>query len=304
LTAAAIAALRHHSRPAVASSADGLHLLAAAAYNNIYSSDDGGLTWSAQDSARNWERLACSAEGTFAAASTYNQGLFIRGRRFTSYEIDPESGLIRSPEGTLISTGINTDLARTASPFPLRLILHDDPAANEVKLLPRAYVGRGATTTNTIIALLERQLDADAIGSARRLSAAHLPAPVSAPFWKSAGQIQPSTTLKFTVPLNYNEQSSNPFLHTFHPDHDNLRSDFKSVEAVGVESYDITRELRLTVTPPSNDFQSLTASSLSVGGIYEETITLGGKAGALRTFRIAGTFSLQRISPIDVLSTP
>jgi len=239
-----------------------------------------------------------------AAASTYNQGLFIRGRRFTSYEIDPESGLIRSPEGTLISTGINTDLARTASPFPLRLILHDDPAANEVKLLPRAYVGRGATTTNTIIALLERQLDADAIGSARRLSAAHLPAPVSAPFWKSIGQIQPSTTLKFTVPLNYNEQSSNPFLHTFHPDHDNLRSDFKSVEAVGVESYDVTRELRLTVTPPGNDFQSLTASSLSVGGIYEETITLGGKAGALRTFRIAGTFSLQRISPIDVLSTP
>lgn len=288
----------------VASSADGTHLLAVALRDNIYASDDGGLTWSPQDRSRNWERVVSTAEGTFVAASTYDAGVFVRGRRFTSYEIDPESGLIRSPEGTLISTGVNTNFARTASPFPLRLILHADPAASEVKLLPRAFVGRGATTTNTVIATRELLLDADHIGSARRLSAAHLPAPVSAEFWKTPGQIQSGTTLKFTVPLSYNEQSSNPFLHTFHPDHDNLRPDFKGIEAVGVESYDITREVRLTVTPPGNDFQSLTASSLSVGGIYEETITLGGKAGAQRTFRIAGSFSLQRISPIDVLTTP
>ena len=38
-------------------------------------------------------------------------------------------------------------------------------------------------------------------------------------------------------------------------------------------------------------------------GTYEETITLGGKAGASREYRLSGTFSLQRISPVSTLTT-
>ena len=33
-----------------------------------------------------------------------------------------------------------------------------------------------------------------------------------------------------TVTLSYNDQASNPFLHTYHPDHDNLDATFSTPE--------------------------------------------------------------------------
>ena len=292
----------------LACSSDGLRLVACAGKSasytgGIYASTDGGISWLAQEAGRNWRDVVSSSDGSKLAAVVLDGGIYTKTRTFAGYELDPDTGLIRSADGSFVSTGVNTNLARTASAFPLRLILHGDTAANRVSLLQRVFIGKGATTTNTIAATRENLLDAAAIGSARRISAAHLPFSEANTFWTAPGRFQPGTALLFDVSEDYRDQASNPFLHTFHPDHDNLRSDFRSVEAVGVESYGIRRKVRLTLSAPGTDFRSLTSSSLGTAGTYEETLTLTGRSGATREFRLTGSFSLRRISPIANLTT-
>jgi hypothetical protein len=47
----------------------------------------------------------------------------------------------------------------------------------------------------------------------------------------------------------FNDHASNPFLRTYHPDHDNLDATFKQELPQGSESYtDLTRETALSVT--------------------------------------------------------
>jgi hypothetical protein len=284
----------------VASSADGVRLVAVVKGGAVYASTDGGASWTAQDESRSWFSVCSSADGGRLAAVVLGGGIYTRSAEFAEYAIDAESGLVRDKTGAYISSGVNTNLARTASALPLRLILHQDASA--VKLLQRVYVGQGAGTTNTILANRESLLDRARIGEARRLSAAHLPfTPENVP-WPATGRFQPGAVLTFEVVEDFDQHTSNPFLHTFHPDHDNLTPDFKGVQALGAESYGITRRIQLTVQSPSNDFGSLTATSLALAGQYEETMSLAGRSGSTREFKLAGTFSIQRISPIDTLT--
>jgi hypothetical protein len=171
-------------------------------------------------------------------------------------------------------------------------------------MLQRVFIGKGAATTNVIVTTSEDLLDQSRIAAARRISAAHLPFSGNNLWWSAPGKIVPATVVNFTVPLDYNDQAANPFLHTFHPDHDNLQPDFKRVEPIGVESYGVTRQIRLTFRAPGTDFNSLTAGSLALGGVYEEIMTITGRSGATREFRLAGNFSLSRISSISTLTTP
>jgi len=99
---------------------------------------------------------------------------------------------------------------------------------------------------------------------------------------------------------------ANPFLHTFHPDHDNLdRTKNPPVQlARGLESYDITAHITLALSPVGTDFDSLTQFGRSFQGAYNESITLVGIGGAPRTFNVAGTFVINRVSPIAVLTGP
>ncbi|MBI2733623.1 MAG: hypothetical protein HYX44_10085 [Aquabacterium sp.] len=48
---------------AVASSADGVKLVAAADSGQLYTSTDSGVTWVARDSSRSWRAVASSADG-------------------------------------------------------------------------------------------------------------------------------------------------------------------------------------------------------------------------------------------------
>lgn len=78
--------------------------------------------------------------------------------------------------------------------------------------------------------------------------------------------------------LNYDDHASNPFLHEYHPDHDNLDVKFSNALPQGAESYTIQREIRLSVLPPADDFVSLTSVGDSITGEYAETIKLMGLA--------------------------
>jgi hypothetical protein len=235
------------------------------------------------------------------------QGLWVGGASVSQvanylkiYESDANNQPVVGTNGAYIVTGINTNLGAVQQAFPLRLIVHND--GTNVNMLQRVFFGNDVNT-NSILALNESSLDPNQLGSARRISAIHLPwAVTNAPF-PMTGQLAPGGVLSNTAPINfdYGDQSSNPFLHTYHPDHDNLDASFKNELQVGGESYTIQREITLTISPPNNDFASLTQAGQSFVGAYQETMTMFGIGGASRVFNTAGTFALTRISPISVL---
>lgn len=221
------------------------------------------------------------------------------GNYLKNYLLDSNNVPVVSSNGNYIVTSINTNLGSVARPFPLRLIIHND-GTNAV-LLQRAYYGL-SPYTNLMVATSQSLLDPAHLDSARRITAAHLPwtsgnAPM--PF---SGQLVQGGVLTTTADEPYDDQASNPFLHTYHPDHDNLDSTFQTELAQGYESYRITRQITLNISPPGNDFSSLTSVGQTMVGYYAETITVGGLGGATRNFYVSGIFSLNRISPIATLN--
>jgi hypothetical protein len=287
----------------VTTSTDGKRLAATVANGQIFTSDDAGLTWTARDSNRNWDDIVSSGDATRLVAAEYGGFIYTLNRTFASYSVDAASGLVIDQNGLYLSSGVNTNLARTSREFPLRLVLHHRADANQVNLLQHVYVGVGANSTNPVVATRESLLNPNQLASARRITATHLPFSRTNQPWAAAGNFNPGSVVIFTVNESYKDQASNPFLHTFHPDHDNLDVNFAALQPRGVEAYDITRTLRLTFTTPGNDFGSLTATAQSRTGVYEETMTLGAQGGASRDFRLSGSFSLQLISPVANLTT-
>jgi hypothetical protein len=287
----------------VTTSTDGKRLAATASGGQIYTSDDGGGTWLARDQNRNWDDIVASGDGTRLVAVVSGGFIYTLSRTFASYTVDATTGLVMDQNGLYLSSGVNTNLAKVGSVYPLRLILHNRSETSQVSLMQQVYVGQGRNTTNTIVANSETLLNSAELASARRISATHLPFSRSNPVWTAAGTFSAGNVLLFTVGESYKDQTSNPFLHTFHPDHDNLDANFGTVQPRGVESYDITRSIRLTFTTPGTDFGSLTASAQSRSGVYEETMTLGAMGGASRDFRLSGSFTLQRISSVATLTT-
>ena len=61
---------------AIASSADGIKLVAAKFGGNLYTSTDAGLSWSSRDNVRNWQGVASSADGLKLAAVVQNGEIY------------------------------------------------------------------------------------------------------------------------------------------------------------------------------------------------------------------------------------
>ncbi len=217
------------------------------------------------------------------------------------YARDTNNSLVVASNGQYVVTGVNTNLGPVASPFPLRLIVHNN-GTNAV-LLQRVYYGLDPYT-NLVLATGESALDPSHLDSARRISATHLPWSAANTPWPFSGQLVQGGTLTATADLAYDDQVSNPFLHTYHPDHDNLDATFRTELAQGYESYRITRQITLQISAPGDDFASLTSAGLVFSGNYLETIVLSGLGGASRNFDVSGVFSLNRISPIALLTRP
>jgi len=190
----------------------------------------------------------------------------------------------------------NAVLGPVPRAFPLRLIMHDD--GTNSFLMQRVFLGTDITT-NPIVAIEQRFLDPDRLGSARRISAAHLP-------WSAANTPWPMTLVsnvyRASIVTPYDSVGVNPFVHQYHPDHDNLNASFTQVLPKGRESYDVTRTIWLSPQVAPTDYLGQTAGSLERKGIYDETITVEGAGGSTRTFKVVGTFSLNRISSISTLT--
>ncbi len=220
---------------------------------------------------------------------------------FTNYSYYLTTNQIISSYSNYVVTALNTNLGAVPSAFPLRLIVFND--GTHASLLQRVYCGLN-TATNLIIATTESDLDPAQLGTARRISAAHLP-------WTAAnspipfiGTLTQGGTLIATLTEDYGDQPANPFLHMFHPDHNNVDLSQSPPRELptGGQSYTISRQFTLTVLPNSLNFLSLINGNSALAGTYQEVITLTGVGGSTRTFNTAGTFSLTRISPIATLT--
>lgn len=217
-------------------------------------------------------------------------------------------------DGTETVLRRNMRFGRVARPFPLRLILHED-SAGLVRLLQRVYLGlagNGEEGPAVVLTTREDALDFDHLDSARRISSAHLPHRDANTAWTFSGSFEQGGTVSCTVTVNYADQAANPFLHTYHPDHDNKDAEFKKELPRGIESYTVERVLKLTFTPPGDDFDAVTRGATQWVGDYEETMTFKAKDQGkdentirveTKSYDVRGRFVLNRIIDIDTLVT-
>jgi len=222
------------------------------------------------------------------------------GSYLKTYATNSDGNLLTTNSGAYVVTSLDTNLGAVVTPYPLRLILHND--GTTARLLQRVYYGL-RQETNIVVATTESVLDASHLNLARRICATQLPWSAANSPWIFSGSLVPGGVLQTTVTDAYYDQTSNPFLHTYHPDHNNLDPSFKKELLRGAQSYDITRQITLSVSPPGADFVSLTTANAGLSGAYAETITLAGFGDNQRTFNTAGSFSLTRISPVAALTT-
>jgi len=186
------------------------------------------------------------------------------------------------------------------APFPLRLIVHDSGNAQPKKLLQQVFHGPDATLTNLILTTTEQNLASAKLREARRISAVHLP--LGSGPWVMNGDLRPAASLTATVSMN-EFGVSNPFLHTYHPDHDNLDADFQSAPKPGnEESYKVDRYITLNFATNRNDFNSLTQGAQSLIGNYLEVLAVSAGSQPALTNVVGGTFALRRLSDISTLT--
>ncbi|MCC5804796.1 MAG: hypothetical protein JJU00_00585 [Opitutales bacterium] len=216
------------------------------------------------------------------------------------YAVDGTGGLAQDEDGAYIAEEIDESFGAVARAFPLRLIIHNNGSGNAT-LLQRVYHGM-IDDENTVLTKDQSVLHPDRLASARRISAAHLPWTSGNASWTFNGPLNEAAEIETTVFAPYDDHAANPFVHTYHPDHDNLDARFEQTLPQGVESYGIERRITLRVQAPGGDFANVTAGSGTLSGTYEETVLLHGRDGASRTYRSRGAFALNRVSEIATLT--
>jgi len=208
----------------------------------------------------------------------------------------------------------------TKSEFTMRLLIHVD-TDNQARLLkevvqlwrngtytndaqgfqrvdkPGAYV---LITRDNLLSQFQGAVLRDGVSVGRRLSAIgfdfdgqgtnHLVLSGSfAPGQSLTGEIQ----IKPDYPIN-------PFRHKYHPDHDNLNSEFNPIgDSASQECYLVTRELEFEFPSAGTTSATELDSGYSVvAGVYRETLTGLHK----QPIQVQGTFRLSRASYIAELN--
>ncbi|MHC1762724.1 MAG: FG-GAP repeat domain-containing protein [Verrucomicrobiia bacterium] len=200
--------------------------------------------------------------------------------------------------GHYIVTAANTNLGVVARPFPLRLIIHE-PEEGNAQLLQQVYIGLD-NQSNMVLATSEKALDRRRLGSARRMTAVHLPWTAENRAWDLGGKLSSRAGLTATVTTGMDAHESNPFLHTYHPDHDNLNATFdRPPDDRLPESYTISREITFQPEPVADSFETLVGGDSLLAGYYTEVVSIG----PTRQFTGAGTFLVRRVLAIPTLTS-
>ncbi len=200
------------------------------------------------------------------------------------------------PEGDAITP--------TDRSYPLRYILHvaDDGTA---RVLSQVFLGTLNSPGNPVgLCTNESALLSTGKENARRLAAAHMP--LDRVLSSGSGSVALGSSLTRSISLLFNDPT-NPFVHQFHPDHDNKDAQGGAL-ADGQESHTVTRALtfNFTAAPPAGSTVTSGWGSSVIGGTYSEVIqglhkdSIGiGNGDGLR---LSGTFELRRVSELGTLT--
>ncbi|MEM9481448.1 MAG: hypothetical protein AAGA58_17500 [Verrucomicrobiota bacterium] len=191
-----------------------------------------------------------------------------------------------------------TELPAVLRPYPLKVILHVDTAGS-AKLLSHVYSGilLGSELTDPVgLTTDESILDPEYLSGAVRLSVAHLPQDTELAL-SSSGKFGPGQNMAGVIAVNFDE-AGNPFVHQFHPDHDNLDARFTNGLSAGQESFNIVRNLSFEIdtaapagSPPGWGTTYLTGTfTEDIDGVFKDTL------------RTRGVFSVKKVSDVDTLS--
>jgi hypothetical protein len=213
----------------------------------------------------------------------------------------PVSGQTASPAGLwVVDTRVNQvnsnaagSGSSTSQAFPLVFLAHVDSAGN-ARLLSQAFLGKLAVTGNPLgLCISESRVLGYTASDLKpaRFFAAQMPASVTS--LGGSGTFATGSTVSWAIPIPFNDPT-NPFVHNYHPDHDNLDSKGHALVA-GQESFTITRTCQFTFTASPPDGQAVSGWGTAVlGGSYRETITGLHK----NTLEARGSFQMNRVSEI------
>lgn len=178
----------------------------------------------------------------------------------------------------------------TTRPFPLRMIVHVD-ANGAARLLSQVFLGP-LTSGLTGITTRESLLHPDRKAEAMRLVSSQMPMDR---VLSGNGSFAVGYSLAYQVALPFDDPT-NPFVHQYHPDHDNRDANLLPLGA-GFESFNITRECSFEFTESPPDGSNIIGWGTSVyGGSYSELIKGLNKSSLNLT--TSGTFLFRRLSEI------
>jgi len=203
--------------------------------------------------------------------------------------------IVNQVDSTVTGSGSTTTQA-----FPLLFLTHLD-AAGYARLLSQAFVGKLTTTGNPVgICISESRVLGYSASDLKpaRFFACQMPTstlPITGTV-TGTGAFATGSTVAWAIPIPFNEPT-NPFVHTYHPDHDNLDAKKKPLLA-GQESFTINRNCQFTFTasPPNGSYVSGWGNTV-LGGTYLETLAGLHK----QVLQVRGTFQMRRVSEISAI---
>ena len=223
----------------------------------------------------------------------------------TFFRKTDDGGVIINENGEAEYDGINQTYGGVGEVYPLRMIFHrnvsDEP---KMKLFQRLFYGLrkdAEVATDLIITNDERALDKKFLGSAIRIASSHLPWSKSNNGWLCSGEFKLGKEMIVNIVTKYNDRVSNPFIHAYHPDHDNLDAKFENELVQGYESWGINREMKFRFDAPKNDFDSLVSVGRKYQGEYHEMVELTGIGVEKKSYYVKGVFTLNRLNESNEL---
>lgn len=220
------------------------------------------------------------------------------GNYVPEYLKDGNGDLVLDGSGDPIAQ-TDQELNETAQDFKLRLLIHVDEAG-QATLLSRVFAGTisddGAGNRLTGLTTAESLLHQDHVQDAVRLTAAHLPVDF---IQNMSGTLLPGSALSSTIIIGPND-ATNPFLHIYHPDHDNKDARFENTLPEGYESHQIGRAMTLTFNGAGQAGEGPQWGTSLLSGTYSETLS-GIHKNNIAT---SGIFALGKVSDIAILQKP
>ncbi len=205
---------------------------------------------------------------------------------------------------------VSTNLVTAPHPFQFRLLVHVD-ADGQATVLKEAFTAKKTAASDTY--LLGDKTTAVAFrgaypnGTIRRTSSANFP--FRKPLALTGGVFAEGGEVISAVFTQAYDDKTNPFVHAFHPQHDNVEFNNQKPSKLGdgdegvgeYESWGVTRAISLTFADADPIGDNVEWNRTVTGGLYEETVN--GLTGQGKPIITRGAFRLTRVNDANRVYT-